>query len=139
LESTLPTAIVTREIIQTKLAPAPVGPYNQAVAASGKMLFVSGQIAIDPVANELVHQGDVAKQTEQVMANLAAILTAAGATFADVVKTGVFLKDMNDFATVNGVYARYFDEANAPARACVEVARLPKDVLVEIDCIAAID
>jgi 2-iminobutanoate/2-iminopropanoate deaminase len=130
---------VTREIIQTKLAPAPVGPYNQAVAASGKMLFVSGQIAIDPVTNQLVHQGDVAKQTEQVMANLAAILTASGATFADVVKTGVFLKDMNDFATVNGVYARYFDEANAPARACVEVARLPKDVLVEIDCIAAID
>jgi 2-iminobutanoate/2-iminopropanoate deaminase len=130
---------VTREIIQTNLAPAPVGPYNQAVAATGKMLFVSGQIAIDPISNELVYQGDVAKQTEQVMANLAAILAAAGATFADVVKTGVFLKDMNDFATVNGVYARYFDEANAPARACVEVARLPKDVLVEIDCIAAIN
>jgi 2-iminobutanoate/2-iminopropanoate deaminase len=116
-----------------------VGPYNQAVAATGKMLFVSGQIAIDPISNELVHQGDVAKQTEQVMANLAAILAAAGATFADVVKTGVFLQDMNDFATVNGVYGRYFDEANAPARACVEVARLPKDVLVEIDCIAVIN
>ncbi len=130
---------MTRQIIQTKLAPAPVGPYNQAVAATGKMLFVSGQIAIDPISNELVHQGDVAKQTEQVMANLAAILAAAGATFADVVKTGVFLQDMNDFATVNGVYGRYFDEANAPARACVEVARLPKDVLVEIDCIAVIN
>ncbi len=130
---------MTRQIIQTKLAPAPVGPYNQAVAASGKMLFVSGQIAIDPISNELVHQGDVAKQTEQVMANLAAILTEAGAKFADVVKTGVFLQDMNDFATVNGIYGRYFDEANAPARACVEVARLPKDVLVEIDCIAVIN
>jgi 2-iminobutanoate/2-iminopropanoate deaminase len=130
---------MTRTVIQTNLAPAPVGPYNQAIAATGKMLFVSGQIAIDPTTNQLVHQGDVVKQTELVMANLAAILKEAGATFGDVVKTGVFLKDMNDFAAVNEVYARYFDEANAPARACVEVARLPKDVLVEIDCIAAID
>jgi 2-iminobutanoate/2-iminopropanoate deaminase len=130
---------MTRTVIQTNLAPAPVGPYNQAILASGRMLFVSGQIAIDPTTNQLVYQGDVVKQTELVMANLAAILKEAGATFADVVKTGVFLKDMNDFAAVNEVYARYFDEANAPARACVEVARLPKDVLVEIDCIAAID
>jgi 2-iminobutanoate/2-iminopropanoate deaminase len=127
-----------KEIIQTDKAPAPVGPYNQAIAATGKMLFVSGQIAIDPQTNQLVHQGDVAKQTELVMSNLAAILAAAGASFTDVVKTGVFLKDMNDFATMNGVYGRYFDEATAPARACVEVARLPKDVLVEIDCIAVI-
>jgi 2-iminobutanoate/2-iminopropanoate deaminase len=130
---------MSRTVIQTNLAPAPVGPYNQAIVATGKMLFVSGQIAIDPTTNQLVHQGDVVKQTELVMANLAAILKEAGATFADVVKTGVFLKDMNDFAAVNAVYARYFDEANAPARACVEVTRLPKDVLVEIDCIAAID
>ena len=130
---------MSKQIIQTDLAPAPVGPYNQAIAASGKMLFVSGQISIDPSNNQLVHDGDVAKQTEQVMANLAAILKAAGATFDDVVKTGVFLKDMNDFATVNSIYARYFDEATAPARACVEVARLPKDVLVEIDCIAIIN
>ena len=129
---------MSKQIIQTDLAPAPVGPYNQAIAATGKMLFVSGQISIDPSNNQLVHDGDVAKQTEQVMANLAAILTTAGATFNDVVKTGVFLKDMNDFATVNSIYARYFDEATAPARACVEVARLPKDVLVEIDCIAII-
>ena len=78
------------------------------------------------------------QQTEQVMANLKAVLEAAGATLGDVVKTGVFLKDMNDFATMNGVYATYFDEATAPARACVEVARLPKDVLVEIDCIAVV-
>ena len=129
---------MTKQIIKTDLAPAPVGPYNQAIAVTGKMLFVSGQIAIDPATNQLVYGGDVAKQTEQVMANLAAILKEAGATFEDVVKTGVFLKDMNDFATVNRVYARYFDEATAPARACVEVARLPKDVLVEIDCIAVI-
>jgi 2-iminobutanoate/2-iminopropanoate deaminase len=130
---------MTKKIIQTDLAPAPVGPYNQAIVATGKMLFVSGQIAIDPATNHLVHDGGVAKQTEQVMANLAAILTEAGASFEDIVKTGVFLKDMNDFATMNGVYARYFDEATAPARACVEVARLPKDVLVEIDCIAIIN
>jgi 2-iminobutanoate/2-iminopropanoate deaminase len=129
---------MTKQIIQTNLAPAPVGPYNQAIVATGKMLFVSGQIAIDPATNQLVYEGDVAKQTEQVMANMAAILTEAGATFEDVVKTSVFLKDMHDFATMNGVYARYFEEATAPARACVEVARLPKDVLVEIDCIAVI-
>lgn len=129
---------MSKQIIQTDNAPAPVGPYNQAIVATGKMLFVSGQISINPTTNQLVHSGDVAKQTEQVMANLAAILQAAGASWQDVVKTGVFLKDMNDFATVNGIYARYFDEATAPARACVEVARLPKDVLVEIDCIAVI-
>ncbi len=130
---------MSKQIIQTDLAPAPVGPYNQAIVATGKMLFVSGQIAIDPTSNQLVYEGDVAKQTERVMANLEAILNQAGATFEDVVKTGVFLKDMNDFATMNGVYARYFNEATAPARACVEVARLPKDVLVEIDCIAVIN
>ncbi|AFY91621.1 RidA family protein [Chamaesiphon minutus] len=129
---------MTKKIIQTDLAPAPVGPYNQAIVATGKMLFVSGQVALDPATNQLVYDGDVARQTEQVMANLGAILKEAGATFEDVVKTGVFLKDMNDFATMNGVYSRYFDEATAPARACVEVARLPKDVLVEIDCIAVI-
>jgi 2-iminobutanoate/2-iminopropanoate deaminase len=129
---------MTKQVIKTDLAPAPVGHYNQAIVATGRMLFVSGQIAIDPVTNQLVYAEDVANQTEQVMANLAAILKEAGATFEDIVKTGVFLKDMNDFATMNGVYARYFDEATAPARACVEVARLPKDVLVEIDCIAVI-
>ena len=129
---------MTKQIIQTNLAPAPVGPYNQAIVATGRMLFISGQISIDPSTNQLAHDGDVAKQTELVMSNLAAILDTAGATFADVVKTGVFLKDMNDFATVNSIYARYFDEATAPARACVEVARLPKDVLVEIDCIAVL-
>jgi 2-iminobutanoate/2-iminopropanoate deaminase len=131
--------MATPEIIRTDRAPAPVGPYNQAVIASGRTLYASGQIAIDPATNQLVHGGDVAKQTEQVMHNLAAVLEAAGATFANVVKTTIFLKNMDDFATVNGVYAQFFDEATAPARATVEVARLPKDVLVEIDCIAAID
>jgi 2-iminobutanoate/2-iminopropanoate deaminase len=129
---------MSRTIIQTANAPAPVGPYNQAIAASGQMLFVSGQIALDPATGALVGEGDVVAQTEQVMANLQAVLKAGGSDFAQVVKTQVFLKDMNDFATVNGVYAKYFDEATAPARACVEVARLPKDVLVEIDCIALV-
>ncbi|WP_281363577.1 Rid family detoxifying hydrolase [Microcoleus asticus] len=129
---------MTRKIIRTDKAPAPVGPYNQAIAATGTMLFVAGQIAIDIRLNDIVYTDDVAKQTEQVMANLEAILTEAGATWLDVVKTTVFLKDMNDFAAVNAVYAKYFDAETAPARACVEVSRLPKDVLVEIDCIAVI-
>jgi 2-iminobutanoate/2-iminopropanoate deaminase len=129
---------MTRKIIRTDKAPAPVGPYNQAIAATGTMLFVAGQIAIDTRLNDIVYTDDVAKQTEQVMANLEAILTEAGATWLDVVKTTVFLKNMNDFVAVNAVYGKYFDEKTAPARACVEVARLPKDVLVEIDCIAVI-
>jgi 2-iminobutanoate/2-iminopropanoate deaminase len=129
---------MTKEVIYTENAPHPVGPYNQAITASGKMVFVAGQIAINPQSGEIVGQDDVVKQTEQVMANLQAILTAAGATFNDVVKTGVYLKNMNDFAAMNQIYAQYFDEKTAPARATVEVARLPKDVLVEIDCIAVI-
>jgi 2-iminobutanoate/2-iminopropanoate deaminase len=127
------------EVIQTPQAPAPVGPYNQAIRATGTMVFCSGQIALNPATGEIVGQGDVAQQTVQVMQNLEAVLQAAGASWTDVVKTTVFLADMNDFATVNGVYARYFDEATAPARACVQVARLPKDVQVEVDCIAVVD
>lgn len=129
---------MSRDVIQTPLAPAPVGPYNQAIRANGVMVFCSGQIALDATTGAIVGQGDVAQQTVQVMQNLEAVLKAAGATWSDVVKTTVFLADMNDFATVNGVYARYFDEATAPARACVEVARLPKDVQVEVDCIAVV-
>ena len=102
------------------------------------MVFCSGQIALDPATGTIVGQGDVAQQTVQVMENLEAVLKAAGAAWSDVVKTTVFLADMNDFATVNEIYARYFDEAIAPARACVEVARLPKDVQVEVDCIAVV-
>jgi 2-iminobutanoate/2-iminopropanoate deaminase len=127
------------EVIQTQQAPAPVGPYNQAIRASGTMVFCSGQIALNPETGEIVGQDDVAQQTKQVMENLTAVLSTAGATWQDVVKTTVFLADMNDFATVNGIYAQYFDEATAPARACVEVSRLPKGVQVEIDCIAVVD
>ncbi|MBW4516692.1 MAG: RidA family protein [Timaviella obliquedivisa GSE-PSE-MK23-08B] len=130
---------MTREIIQTDQAPAPVGPYNQAIAATGTLIFVAGQIALDPVTGEVVGEGDVVQQTEQAIANLKAILAAAGVTLADVVKTSVFLVNMNDFAAMNAVYAKYFDEATAPARACVEVSRLPKDVQVEIECIAVKD
>lgn len=127
-----------RDVIQTPQAPAPVGPYSQAIRATGTMVFCSGQIALDPATGEIVGQGDVAQQTVQAMQNLEAVLKAAGATWADVVKTTVFLADMNDFSTVNSVYGRYFDEATAPARACVEVARLPKDTQVEVDCIAVV-
>jgi 2-iminobutanoate/2-iminopropanoate deaminase len=129
---------MTRQVIRTDKAPAPVGPYNQAIVASGQMIFVAGQIPLNPQSMTITGDGDIVKQTEQVMANLEAILTAAGANFNNVVKTGVFLKDMNDFAAMNGIYAKYFPEDSAPARACVEVSRLPKDVLVEIECIAVI-
>jgi len=126
-----------KQVIQTKQAPAPVGPYNQAIAAQGQMVFVAGQIPLDPVTGAIV--GDnVATQTERAIANLEAILKAAGATLEDVVKTTVFLVDMNDFPAMNAVYARAFAAATAPARACVEVSRLPSDVKVEIDCIAVI-
>jgi len=129
---------MSRHVIRTEHAPAPVGPYNQAVSATGQMIFLAGQIALDPNSGTIVGEDDVAAQTEQVMTNMGAVLKAAGATFQDVVKTTVFLADMNDFAVVNQVYSQYFDEANAPARACVEVARLPKNVRVEIECIAVI-
>ncbi|MBP0019815.1 MAG: RidA family protein [Cyanobacteria bacterium SBLK] len=129
---------MTRKVIKTENAPEPIGPYNQAIAASGQLVFVSGQIAIDPRINEIVYPEDVGKQTEQVMANLEAILAAAGAGFADVVKTSIFLKNMDDFGIVNDIYGRYFDPKNAPARATVEVSNLPKGALVEIECIAVL-
>jgi 2-iminobutanoate/2-iminopropanoate deaminase len=129
---------MTRNVIRTENAPAPVGPYNQAIAANGQLLFVAGQIPLDPKTGEIVGANDIVQQTEQAMTNLEAILAAAGAKTQDIVKTTVFLADMNDFAAMNQVYARYFDEETAPARACVEVSRLPKDVLVEVECIAVI-
>jgi 2-iminobutanoate/2-iminopropanoate deaminase len=129
---------MTRKVIRTESAPAPVGPYNQAIAASGQMVFVAGQIPLDPSTGEIVGANDIVKQTEQVMANLEAVVAAAGAKTQDIVKTTVFLADMNDFAAMNQVYGRYFDNASAPARACVQVSRLPKDVLVEIECIAVV-
>ena len=127
-----------KKVIRTEQAPAPVGPYNQAIAASGTTLFIAGQIALDPDTGEIVGTEDVVAQTKQVMSNIAAILTEAGADWSNVVKTSVFLTDLGNFKTVNQVYAQYFDEATAPARACVEVSRLPKDVLVEIECIAVV-
>ncbi|AFY68481.1 endoribonuclease L-PSP [Thalassoporum mexicanum PCC 7367] len=130
---------MSKEIIYTVKAPKPVGPYSQAIAAptNGKMVFLSGQIAIDPTTGQVLSDADVQTQTKQVFENLKAVLAEANAGWADVVKTTVFLADMNDFAAMNQVYAEYFD-TYAPSRACVEVARLPKDVLVEIDCIAIV-
>ena len=124
-----------RDVIQTADAPKAIGPYSQAIAASGsKTLYCSGQIPLDPKTGELV-TGDIAAQTERVMKNLEAVLAAGGMTFANVVRCGIFLADLGDFATVNELYgARFVD--NPPARATVQVAGLPKGVLVEIDAIA---
>ena len=122
-----------KEIISTENAPGAIGPYSQAVKV-GNMIFCSGQIPIDPKTGEFVSD-DVAEQTEQVLRNLNAVLEAAGSSLNNVVKTTVFLADMNDFVAMNEVYARFFSE-NKPARATVQAARLPKDARVEIDCIA---
>ena len=130
---------MSKKVIRTKKAPAPVGPYNQAIASSGQMLFVAGQIPLDPQSGEIIGAGDITAQTKQVMSNIEAILTEAGANWNNVVKTSVFLTDLGNFSAMNQIYAQYFAEDTAPARACVEVSRLPKDVLVEIECIAAID
>jgi len=125
------------EAIETAQAPAPVGPYNQAVRA-GNLLFCSGQIALDPDSGILVGEGDVALETRQVLTNLVAVLAAAGARPDQVVRTTVFLADLADFATVNGLYAEVFGAGVSPARACVQVAALPKGALVEIDAIAVL-
>ncbi len=121
------------EIISTDKAPGAIGPYSQAIKANG-MVFCSGQIPIDTATGQFVSH-DISEQTEQVLKNLSAVLEAAGSSLDKVVKTGVFLSDMNDFAAMNEVYGRYFD-TNKPARATVEAARLPRDAKVEIDCIA---
>jgi 2-iminobutanoate/2-iminopropanoate deaminase len=122
-----------REIISTKDAPQAIGPYSQAIKANG-FVFTSGQIAIDP-STQQVMAGDVAAQTERVLRNLSEILEAGGSGLGKVVRSTVFLKNMTDFAAMNQVYGKYFSSA-PPARSTVEVARLPKDVLVEIDVIA---
>ncbi len=122
-----------RQVIATPEAPQAIGPYSQAIKAGG-FVFCSGQIAIDPATNQLI-QGDVAAQTARVIENLKAVLEAAGTSLARVVKTTVYLKNMSEFPAMNAVYGRYWPDV-APARATVEVARLPKDVLVEIDVIA---
>ena len=121
------------EVIATPNAPQAIGPYSQAIRANG-FVFVSGQIPLDPSTGQLI-EGGVAQQTERVLANLEAILKAAGSALDQVVRTTVYLKDMGEFAAMNEVYARFFPR-EAPARATVEVARLPKDVRVEIDAIA---
>ena len=127
-----------RTVIRTDLAPTPVGPYNQAIAAEGQLLFVAGQIPLDSATGAIVGEGDIVRQTQQVMKNIEAILTAAGAGWGNVAKTSVFLSDLTNFGPMNEVYAQFFQSDTAPARACVEVSRLPKDVLVEIECIAVI-
>ena len=123
-----------KKIITTENAPAPIGPYNQAILA-GDMLYTSGQIAINPKTGELITE-DIQSETKQVMENLKAVLAAADMTFENVIKTSIFIADMNDFSKINAVYGNYFNEETAPARETVEVANLPKFVNVEISLIA---
>jgi len=126
------------KIIKSEFAPAPVGPYNQAISIkpNSQLIFLSGQIPLDPATGKLI-QGSIQSQTEQVLKNIQAVLAAAGADFNQVVKTTVFLIDMADFAVMNQVYAQYFTES-APARSTVQVAILPLGARVEIECIAAL-
>lgn len=127
---------MTKTIILTKDAPAPIGPYNQGIIAKGSFLFIAGQVPIDPHNGQVI-QGDIKIQTRQVLKNLNAILEQSGSTYENVVKTTVFLKDMNEFAGMNEVYAEFF-KSEPPARSTVEVARLPRDVHVEIEAIAVV-
>jgi 2-iminobutanoate/2-iminopropanoate deaminase len=126
---------MSKEIVNSPDAPAPIGPYSQAVKANG-MLFVSGQIALDTDSGELLN-ANITEETHAVMKNLDAILSAAGLTFSNVVKCSIFVKNMADFSTINEAYGQYF-KTNPPARETVEVSRLPKDVQVEISCIAVL-
>ena len=127
---------MARDVIHSEQAPKAIGPYSQAIAASGKTVFLSGQIPLDPATMEIV-PGDVSAQTERVMKNLEAVLAAAGCGFANVVRCGIFLTDLADFGKVTEVYGRYFP-TNPPARATVQVSALPRGSKVEIDCIAVI-
>ena len=122
-----------RDVVLTDRGPKPIGPYSQAIRANG-LLFISGQVALDPKTGEMT-EADIRKQTEQVLENVRGIVEAAGSKMTHVVKTTVFLKDMNDFGTMNEVYAGYFT-STPPARSTVQVSRLPKDALVEIEVIA---
>lgn len=123
--------------ITTDQAPNPIGPYSQAILVDGKFLYTAGQVAIDPATGHVI-EGDIKAQTRQVLKNLDAILKAGGASLKSVFKTTVFLKDMNEFAAMNEVYAEFFSESK-PARSTVEVARLPKDVKVEIEAVALVE
>lgn len=127
---------MSKRIIRTPGAPAPIGPYSQAVAAEGNLFFTAGQVAIDPQTGQFV-QGDIKSQTRRVLENLKAVLNGAGASLGDVVKTTVFLKNMDDFGAMNEIYAEYFKDS-APARSTVEVARLPRDAKVEIEVVAVL-
>jgi len=124
-----------KDVVLTDKGPKPIGPYSQAIKSAG-FLFASGQVALDPRTNEFL-SGDIRQQTERVLENVKAILEAGGVNLHHVVKTTVFLKDMNDFAAMNEVYGKYFSSA-PPARSTVQVARLPKDALVEIEIIASL-
>lgn len=124
---------MARDVIHSEKAPKAIGPYSQAIR-TGNTVYLSGQIPLDPATGELV-PGDVSAQTQQVMNNLEAVLAAAGCTFANVVRCGIFLTDLGDFGKVNEIYGRYFPQ-NPPARATVQVAALPRGARVEIDCIA---
>ena len=126
------------KVIKTSNAPEPVGPYNQAIKA-GNFIYCSGQIAIDPLSNEIPCLGNIEKETTQVLKNLLAVLYAGGAKAEDVIKTTIYLTDLKNFQTVNNIYSEFFDVETPPARACVEVSALPKGVLIEIDCIAYLD
>lgn len=132
--SNLPFHLMANQIIFTDQAPAPIGPYSQGVRA-GNTVYVSGQIPLD-ASGQMVGADDVAAQTQQVLKNLTAVLAAAGLSLTDVVKCSIFVRDLNHFGTINQVYGSFFDEATAPARETVEVSRLPRDVDVEISCIA---
>lgn len=126
-----------RTVVRSEAAPKAIGPYSQAILQDG-WLFCSGQIPLDPATGALVGEGDAVAQAEQVLKNLAAVVEAAGGTLADAVKVTIFLKDMGSFAAINQVYARHFAGEAPPARATVEVSRLPKDVLVEMDLVARV-
>ena len=126
------------KVIKTSNAPEPVGPYNQAIKA-GNFIYCSGQIAIDPISNEINYLGDIEKETFQVLKNLSAVLNAGGAKLEDVIKTTIYLTDLKNFQIVNKIYSDFFNTEMSPARACVEVSSLPKGVLIEIDCVAFLD
>lgn len=128
---------MSNQKIFTEKAPKPIGPYSQGIIVDGKFVYTAGQVAIDPATNQLV-QGDIKVQTRQVLKNIEAILSAAGASMNSVVKTTVFLKDFNDFGAMNEVYAEFFTGAS-PARSTVEVSRLPRDMKVEIETVAVIE
>ena len=126
-----------KRVVTTPLGPGAIGPYSQAIRA-GNMIFVSGQIPIDPATGRIIDEKGIRAQTERSIRNLLAIVSAAGGSEAHIVKTTVFLKDMNDFPEMNAAYAEFF-RTSMPARSTVEVARLPRDVSIEIDCIAVVE